>query len=278
MNAPFEKRLTVAVAILLAAVLAALFFVTRDHKSAFRIAFLDVGQGDAALISFDRRTQMLIDCGPSRAVLQGLGRRMPFYDRTIEYLVITHPDLDHYLGCIDVLDRYRVEHIWWTARDNKNDPQWPVFKEAVAREGAEVRVIDRAERRDVGDTVIDVLYPDHAVANEKVDDNNTSIVMRVQHGTFSALLTGDAEEESERHLVQEYGGRLRSQVLKVGHHGSNTSSIQEFLDAVSPEATVISSGKNNKYGHPTERVLKRLERNGATVRRTDVEGDVVYYP
>ncbi len=276
MPASFEKYFTIAVAILLAVVLVSLFFVTRDHKSAFRIAFLDVGQGDAALVTFDRRTQMLIDCGASRKVLTGLGRHMPFYDRTIEYLVITHPDTDHYVGCIDVLDRYHVERIWWTARDNKNDPQWEVWKEKMAAEGADVQVIDRAERRDVGDTVIDVLYPDHAVHNEKASDNNTSIVMRIQNGTFSALLTGDAEEESERHLVQEYGGRLRSQILKVGHHGSNTSSIQEFLDAVAPTVGVISVGKDNTYGHPTPRVLKRLERMDIIIRRTDLEGDVVY--
>ena len=221
---------------------------------------------------------MLVDCGPSRVVLQGLGRQLPFFDRTIEYLVITHPDLDHYLGCIDVLDRYRVERVWWTGRDNANDPQWQVFKEAIAREGAEVRVIDRAVRHDIGKTVIDVFYPDHPVANEKANDNNTSVVIRVQHGTLSALLTGDAEEALERHLAQEYGARLRAQILKAGHHGSNTSSLQEFLDAVAPEIAVISAGKNNKYGHPTERVLHRLERAGATVRRTDLEGDVVYYP
>lgn len=276
--ASFEKYLTIVVAILLAIVLVLLFFVTRNHAGGFGVTFLDVGQGDATLISFDKKTQMLIDCGSSRKVLAGLGRRMPFYDRTIEYLVVTHPDTDHYVGCIDVLDRYRVEHIWWTARDNKNDPQWEVWKEKMAAEGADVHVVDRAERYDVGDTVLDVLYPDHPVAEEKVGDNNTSIVMHVQHGEFSALLTADAEEELERHLVQEYGGRLRSKVLKIGHHGSNTSSIQEFLDTVAPTIGVISVGKDNKYGHPTPRVLKRLERMGITIRRTDIEGDVVYYP
>lgn len=276
--APFEKTLTVVVAALLAITLVSLFIITRESDASFRIAFLDVGQGDATLISFDKQTQMLVDCGPSRAVLQGLGRQMSFFDRTIEYLVVTHPDLDHYVGCVDVLDRYRVERVLWTGRDNKNDPQWAVFKEAIGREDAEVRVIDKTERHDITDTVIDVLYPDHPVAAEKADDNNTSIVVRVQQGEFSALLTGDAEEELERHIIQEYGGRLRSQILKVGHHGSNTSSIQEFLDAVTPEIAVISAGKNNKYGHPTERVLHRLERASTTIRRTDVEGDVVYYP
>jgi competence protein ComEC len=210
---------------------------------------------------------------------------MSLFDRTIEYLVVTHPDLDHYLGCIDVLDRYRVEHIWWTGRENKNDSQWPVWRERVAREDAEVRLIERVERHDIGDTVIDVLYPDRPVeldsSSRQVgtqNDNNSSIIMRVQHGELSALLTGDAEEELERHLVREYGGRLRAKVLKVGHHGSSASSVQEFLDAVSPEIAVISAGKNNKYGHPTERVLRRLERASAIIRRTDLDGDVVYYP
>lgn len=273
----FEKYLTIVVAALLVITLVLLFIVTRKPDAPFSIAFLDVGQGDATLISFDKQTQMLVDCGPSRAVLQGLGRQLPFFDRTIEYLVVTHPDLDHYLGCIDVLDRYRVERVWWTGRDNVNDPQWAVFKEAIGREDAEVRVIDKAERHDIFDTVIDVLYPDHPIAAEKVDDNNTSVVMRVQHDTFSALLTGDAEEELERHLVQEYGTRLHAKILKAGHHGSNTSSIQEFIDTVAPEIAVISAGKNNKYGHPTERVLHRLERASTTIRRTDVDGDVVYY-
>ena len=277
--ATFEKTLTVVVAGLLVIALAALFVVTREpRRGDFHFAFLDVGQGDGTLIFLDAKTQMLVDCGPSRAVLQGLGRQMPFFDRTIEYLVVTHPDLDHYLGCMDVLARYRVERVWWTGRDNANDAQWPVFKENVAREGAEVHLIDRAERQDVGETVIEIFYPDHPVANEKTDDNNTSIVMRVQHGELSLLLTGDAEEELEHHLVQEYGARLHAKILKAGHHGSNSSSGQEFLDAVSPDMAVFSAGKNNKYGHPAERVLRRLERAGAAIRRTDVEGDVLYYP
>lgn len=292
--APFEKTLTIVVAALLAITLVLLFIVTRKPDAPFSIAFLDVGQGDATLISFDKQTQILVDCGPSRTVLQGLGRQLPFFDRTIEYLVVTHPDLDHYLGCIDVLDRYRVERVWWTGRDNVNDPQWAVFKEAIGREDAEVRVIGKAERYDIGETVVDVLYPDRPIGLDSIgpaspglqndkkgalqNDNNTSIVMRVQDGEFSALLTGDAEEELERHLVQEYGARLHAKILKVGHHGSNTSSIQEFVDIVAPEIAVISSGKGNKYGHPTERVLRRFERASTTIRRTDVEGDVIYYP
>ena len=283
---PKEKRLAIILAISLVGIVIPIFLLSyRERVQNFFIAFLDVGQGDAALIHFGKGAQMLVDCGPTRKVLAGLGRRMPFYDRTIEYLVVTHPDRDHYVGCIDVLDRYTVKHIWWNGYDTNKDPVWKVWKEKMAAEGAEIHVIDKEEELAFGDAVLRVFYPDHSVVNDpqvpgfdgSVSDNNASIVMRIVHGRMSFLLTADAEKELEAYLAQKYGDALRSDVLHVGHHGSNTSSIQEFLDAAHPSIGIISSGKGNRYGHPAPRVLKRLERARAAIRRTDTEGDVVLW-
>lgn len=281
---PKEKYLVIGIAIMLGITLLSIFLLIYYERSrTFSISFLDVGQGDATLINFGNGEQMLFDCGPTSKVLTGLGRHMPFYDRTLEYLVVSHPDRDHYVGCMDVLSHYTVKYIWWNGFDTNQDPIWKVWKEKMATEGAEIRIIAAREQHEFFGTTVDVVYPDHSVVNDasvpgfanSAKDNNTAVVMRIVHDGQSFLITADAEKELEAYLVQKYGSQLQTNVLHVGHHGSNTSSIQEFLDAVHPRVGIISSGRGNKYGHPTPRVIKRLERAGVTIRRTDTEGDIV---
>lgn len=268
----FERRFGLACALLLVVVLALWFLVSRERRTDFRAVFLDVGQGDATLLFLGGGAQMLVDCGPDRSVLQGLGRQMPFFDRTIEYLVLTHPDGDHYRGCMDVLASFKIQNVWHSGATGGSDPAWLAWEAALQKEGAVQTVINRPRRDFFDAAIVDALYPDRPLSG--VTNNNGSVVLKVTAGEMTLLLTGDAEKETEEHLVRQYGGRLRSHVLHVGHHGSDTSSIPEFLDMVRPEIAVISAGANNRYGHPARRVLRRLERAGAEVRRTDEEGDI----
>ncbi len=249
-----------------------------------RATFLDVGQGDATLLRFPDGSDMLIDCGKDSRVLTALGRALPSSDKTIEYLIITHPDLDHYGGCIDVLNRFDVKMIAYTGYEKEEGGAYDIFLEKAEGERAVTRLIQKREMWDIASTTVDFLYPDHDAALDpsipgiptKDESNNTSLIMRIALGTSDMLLTGDMGVDLETHLVKTYGDILDVDVLKVGHHGSAGSSGEEFLSAVTPDYAVISVGKNNGYGHPTARVLKRLERVGATILRTDEMGDISF--
>ena len=247
------------------------------------ITFLDIGQGDATFIEFPDGQQMLIDCSIDGRVLEALGRVMDFYDKTIDYLVVTHPDLDHYGGCQDVLERFEIKNVWYTGVDKSYDNQWKAWWYAVGDEGTTYRDITGEEAVEIAGVQLHILYPDHDVGidpripgtQKEPNGNNTSIVMRLDYGESSVLLPGDAEEEVEEYLLSAYESDILDvDILKLGHHGSDSSSILEFIEAVSPEHAIASCGYENKFGHPSRRVLKRLERTSSTVWRTDLQGDI----
>ena len=248
---------------------------------AVKLTFLDVGQGDAAFIEWPDETQMLVDCGPDSAVLEGLGRVLSFYDRSIDYLVVTHPDLDHYGGCADVLTRYDISNIVYTGVQT-SAPPWQYFWNEAQVEGAVYHQIEKEQTWDIASTSVRFLYPDHNFAKDltvpgyakSAKDNNGSIVIKLSWGDSDALLTGDAEKELEEYLVNTWGDQLAAEILKISHHGSGGSSITPFIVAVTPDHAVISVGADNDYGHPSLRVLRRLERAGAKIWRTDQQGDV----
>jgi competence protein ComEC len=238
------------------------------------VAFLDVGQGDAIFIQTPSGKQVLIDGGPSdTALLSQLGRRMPFWDRSIDLVVLTHPESDHVTGLIAVLERYRVGMIVFRemALDSATYERW---LEVVAEEGAAVYqgeaglrlALDEADAQRPMEMV--VLHPG---AGAWEDANNNSVVTRLTYGQVSVLLTGDIEAEVEGKLVRD-GAPLASTVLKVAHHGSCSSTTQEFLDAVNPIVVVISVGADNRFGHPCDEVLERL--GDVPVYRTDKQGAV----
>lgn len=251
--------------------------------ASLEINFLDIGQGDATFITFTDGQQMLVDCAIDARILEALGRAMPFYDRTIDYLVVTHPDQDHYGGCIDVMERYDIGTIVYNGFEKEETLFYHAFVDAVQASGAAFVIISEPITWQIASTSIDYLYP---VTNLSVDpnipgfdkdtgSNNSSIVMYIAHGDTEILMTGDAEEEAEEFLLREYGTDLDIDILKAGHHGSNSSSIQPFVDVTTPAHVVFSAGLDNKFGHPTPRVLKRFERAGSQIWRTDTMGDIV---
>ncbi len=235
------------------------------------VAFLDVGQGDAIFVQTPSGSQMLIDGGPSGSVLLSqLGRQMPFWDRSLDIVVLTHPDADHINGLIPVLERYRVETVIFREMGCENEAceRW---RQLVESEGAEVY---RGEAGlslalDEGLTM-DILHPGPTLT-DRAGFNDNSIVTRILHGEFSLLLTGDIEATTERLLVSQ-GVPLESAALKAAHHGSCSSTTQAFLDAVDPDLVVISVGADNDFGHPCPAVLERLEQR--RVYRIDERGVV----
>jgi competence protein ComEC len=239
---------------------------------------LDIGQGDAILVESASGPTMLVDGGPDpELTLRRLGANLPFWARRIDVLVLSHPHQDHVAGLVDVLDRYDVRLVLHAGIGFENAAYDRLLADAAAG-AVPVRTV-RAGETFVLDatTSFEILYPsaaDAAAPLPEGDINNASVVLLLRHGGFRAMLTGDAEAPVETTLVAR-GTAPDVDVLKVGHHGSTSSSTPAFLAALRPEVAVISSGEDNEYGHPAPETLATLAAQpGMTVYRTDLEGDV----
>jgi competence protein ComEC len=239
------------------------------------VIFFDIGQGDAIFIETPKKHQILIDGGPGSVILEKLGKSMPFYDRTIDLIILTHPEFDHLSGFNEVLKKYKVENILWTGiiRDTAEFKEW---LNLIKDEKAQIKIAKVGQKIIAGGTVIEILYPFENLEGEILkDSNNTSIISKLVFGKNSFLFTGDTYKDVERKLLlNQVKQQLDSDVLKVAHHGSKTSTSEEFIKSVSPEIAVISVGKGNKYGHPNQEVLELLEKYGIKILRTDEDGDI----
>lgn len=237
-----------------------------------RVSFLDVGQGDSIFIQAPSGRQVLIDGGPDRSVLRELGKIMPWWDRTIDVVIATHPDSDHVVGLVDVLQRYSVDFIFDPGVKG-DTPQAESMLASVANEGAEHILARRGQIIDLGGGVsLGILFPDRDVSG--LETNTASIVARLVYGETSFILTGDSPESIEKYLVQLDGAALASDVLKAGHHGSRTSSSITFVGFVSPEYGIFSRGCDNSYGHPHQEVREVFARLGVTILDTCEEGTI----
>jgi competence protein ComEC len=237
-----------------------------------------VGQGDAILITTPSGMQVLIDGGPSPSALtSALGREMPFWDRSLDLLVMTHPDADHVTGLTEVLDRYHVDG--WLDSGLPSDDI--LYAECLARmqEGTVNRYVAHAsDRLAFGSGVaLEVLHPSaESPPGRSTNDNNNSLVLRLIWGEAEFLLTGDIEAEAE-HLLLASSQPLQADVLKVAHHGSGGSTTQEFLTAVHPAYAILSVGADNRFGHPHPAVLDRLAGlQTLTTLRTDEHGTIEF--
>ena len=247
--------------------------IRSDRQGLLTIAMLDVGQGDAIYIEAPNGNQMLIDGGPPKKVLSALRKVMPFYDRTIDAILVTNPDKDHIAGFIDVLERYQVAKVIEPGT-NSLTGTYAELEKKIADEKAERITARRGMKINLGDgAYFEILFPDRAIPG--LDTNTGSIVGRLVYGDTSVMFTGDAPDEIEEYLVSLDGKNLKSDVLKVGHHGSRTSTSPEFVGFVSPTIALISDGKGNSYGHPHQETLDTLEKFSVKILRTDLLGTII---
>ena len=272
-------------------------FVVPDQK--LHIVACDVGQGDGILIYLGQ-TQILVDGGPNGSIIGCLERHMPFWDRSIELVVLTHPQSDHYGGLINVFENYEVGTLLASEADSST-AGYGVLKEVVGSKGVLVVNPRGGMKMRLGLMSLDVVWPQQSViarsecdvaisgdcfATARNDNsgvlgtvdypgdlNDLSVVTHLRYGEFDVLLTGDIGPKVIDEIVAS--GRVGDvEYLKVPHHGSKNGLTQELLNAVTPEIAVISAGVKNRYGHPHREVIEMLRQAGIDVYRTDEEGDV----
>jgi len=277
MKAP-KVRLYILVVLLLGAAISFYAACREDRGGVLTVAFLNVGQGDAVYIESPSGNQMLIDGGPGKAVLRELSKVMPFYDRSIDVVLATHPDSDHVSGLNDVFDKYKVG-LFLESGVEGDTSVYEELKNRVAKEGARTIEARRGMDIDLGQgAFLQILFPDRDPKG--METNMASIVARLVYGDSEFMLTGDSPQAIENYLVslESQGDTLglRSDVLKAGHHGSKTSSSEAFVSAISPQYAIISVGKDNKYGHPNQEVLDILNNFGAEILRTDQLGRIIF--
>ncbi|MFH1427746.1 MAG: MBL fold metallo-hydrolase [Patescibacteria group bacterium] len=278
-----QKNLKLIIIFFIMVSFSLVFFVyAYNPANNLKVNYLDVGQGDSVLIQTPYDQNILIDGGDTDSkVLQQLPKFMPFWDRTIDLMIVSHPHDDHVGGLVKVVQRYKVKKILYTGVVH-NSPAYLAWLSAVRDKNIEVVIIDRPQVIALGENLyFDILYPFESLLNQEVDNlNNSSIIAKLIYKNNSFLFTGDAEYEIEKELLNrepplplgEGDGGEGVGVFLAGHHGSITSNSEEFLEAVAPEYAIIQVGEDNDFGHPSLRVLKRFERLGIKYYRNDLNG------
>ena len=249
------------------------YAVLAETRNGLKVVFLDVGQGDAIFIEAPNGNQVLIDGGPNKAVLRELAKQMPFYDRSLDGIIVTHPHLDHYGGFADVINNYKINFEMDSGNDNPESKGFDIYIKKLEEEKAKRIFAKRGMMVNLDKGIyLDILLP--VINKEGLSAHDEMVVIRLVYGNNSFLLTGDMEDNLENFLLS-LGDNLKSDVLKVGHHGSLTSTSESFLGWVKPSLAIISVGKNNKYGHPKKEILDRLAKFEIPTLRTDEKGTIV---
>jgi competence protein ComEC len=244
-----------------------------------KVDFLNVGQGDSVFIQTPEGHQILIDGGPDSSLLKKMASLVPIWDKTIDLVILTHPESDHMQGLLDLLQGYKADYILWSGV-KKNAPEYDIWMSTLEKQkklGAKILIAKAGQEIKAGNVLIDTLYPLESMEGKDMKDtsNDSCVVSKLIYGKDSFLFTGDISSTAEKQLADDKSD-LQSDVLKVAHHGSKYSTSDLFLAAIEPKMAVISVGAKNTYGHPTPEVLQRLGKFGIKVFRTDTDGDVEF--
>ncbi|PKL36553.1 hypothetical protein CVV38_01475 [Candidatus Peregrinibacteria bacterium HGW-Peregrinibacteria-1] len=241
--------------ITLAIILVALLSQLPDNR--LHVYFLDIGQGDSIFIKTPNNHHILIDGGPDSTVVREISELMPFLNKNIDLIILTHPDADHLNGLIDVIERYSVSNIYLTGVANAKPEYARLFDLAITK-NINLILADSQTDFKFGPLILDTLYPFSNISgNPEIAANDSSIVTKIIYRQHKILLTGDLEENGEKQLLNSHID-LTASIYKAGHHGSKTSSSLPFVKEISPEIAIIQAGKDNRYGHPHSITIQNL--------------------
>jgi competence protein ComEC len=251
--------------IILASILIVLgMFCWSLNNQEAKLVVCDVGQGDAILLT-KKSQQVLVDTGPdNKKASLCLGKYLPFWDKTIEVLILSHSDQDHVGGLRDVLKSYKIKNVF------SNDDLKPLIEQNIYSK--------KLKQNDIvkyGLIKYEVVNPEN-LDNFTNENNDQSIAGILGYKDIDIFLSGDISQEVEQRLVWKETVKNPVEILKVSHHGSETASSQELIDILKPKYGLISVGKGNRFGHPGGEVIKRLKNNNIEIKRTDEEGDLIF--
>ena len=271
----FKTYRSAILPVLLGVILAGLllfFYVLPDGK--LHVFIFDVGQGDGMMVITPHGKIVVIDGGPDSTILSKIGRVKPFL-KTVDYVILTHPHADHEVGLIDVFKKYRVLNIITSGAD-VDTPEHQAFLQAVSNERADTRFFTKGETINLDSVKLITFYPKDSFFGKIIENpNDASLVLKMFYGTFSVLFSGDIEEMARLKLL-DGNFDLRSDLLKVSHHGSKTGLSKKLLEKIQADWAVISVGVKNLYGHPAAKTLELLANFSIPVLRTDNNGDVEF--
>ena len=248
-----------------------------DNK--LHVVFCNAGQGDAIFIKTPSNAYILVDGGPDKSVLSCLSNHMPFWERTLDIVFLTHPHADHFLGLMDVVDRY-ITLSFDTERLGNKTQSFKGLSKIIAEKKIPQRAIFEGDRYRLGDDIfLEVEAPSleflqRSSPNGMIGEGGelASLILKLEYKDFDVLLTGDSQSEALSGVVSQNYDSI--EVLQVPHHGSKTGLNKEIVNDLVPKLAVISVGAANRYGHPNRGVLQMLTEKGIAVLRTDQKGDI----
>jgi beta-lactamase superfamily II metal-dependent hydrolase len=263
---------TFVLAILVIILFGLIYILLSPKPKTDSVRFFDVGQGDAALVETPSNQRILIDGGPNDSVVAKLDKVIPFYQRRLDAVILSHPHADHLDGLLKVLKTYEVKAVYMTGVV-QTTPEYLEFLDDIKAKNIQAKNVSLNNEIDLGNDIrIKILYPTKNFQGQKMDNlNNSSIVAKLIWGNVSFLFTGDLEAEGQEELLKT-GADVEAEVLKVPHHGSKDSADFNFDQKVAPKYAIISVGKDNQFGHPSAKALDFLK--SVQVFRTDLDGDV----
>jgi competence protein ComEC len=273
MTSQIKKLAYVTLGILFLSTILVWITVLSFENQKLEIIFFNIGQGDSILINAKNNQQILIDGGPDDSVVDKLGKNLPFYDKKIELIILTHPDKDHISGLTEVVKRYQVDKIL-TTRIQCSTEVCQIWLEQIQKKKIPVKIAQAGQTIFINEnTFLGIFNPLENLSGKNVKNkNDTSIVVKLVTEGNSVLFTGDITSKAEKNLIKN-NFNLQSDFLKIAHHGSKYSTSKFFLEKVLPETSIISVGKNS-WGMPTKEVLEKLDERKIKVYRTDMDGDV----
>ncbi|KEI98430.1 hydrolase [Clostridium botulinum A2B3 87] len=243
---------------------------TSNKSNELKVHYIDVGQGDSILVQ-TKDKNILIDAGTRKSSDSLISYLKKQHIKKLDYVIATHPHEDHIGGMPKVIEEFEISNFYAP----KKTANTKIFKDMILqlkKKNLKINVAKKGISVDLSNnSSLDFLAP---VKDNYENTNDSSAVVKLTHGNTKFLFTGDAEKTSEKDILNS-NEDLSSNVLKVGHHGSHSSSSKEFLDKINPKIAIISCGKNNDYGHPHKETMKELNKRNIEVYRTDIDGNIV---
>jgi beta-lactamase superfamily II metal-dependent hydrolase len=273
-----EIKLKYFVFILLALNVYLWFFALKVEGTEFPgFYFLNVGQGDSEMVVLRDGAKIITDAGPNFEVVSEVQKVLGLSSNYIDIGIITHAQMDHFGGFLDLIKKYSFGVVLWNGVEPKESGSWQILKEELRKRDIPLVVTGAGSLIKQGEDGVRILAPDERLLASK-DMNDTGIVQKTIVGERTALFTADIAKKTAGYLLSFYGNELKADILKVPHHGSKASVNAAFISAVDPSISVIEVGLKNRYGHPTKEMISALDSVFSKILRTDLDGSVFLEP